>query len=99
VRFELRWTEHAVNQLGAIAEYIGLASPLYAEQVVDRIIARLRQAQDFPDSGRVVPEALNMDLRELVESPYRIIYRARHSTITVVAIVHGRQDLPRHLQG
>jgi plasmid stabilization system protein ParE len=97
VRLELRWTEHAVNQLGAIAEYIGLASPVYAEQVVERIVVRLRQAQDFPASGRRVPEAPNVDLRELIESPYRIIYRATSSAIVVIAIVHGRQDLLRHL--
>ena len=27
----LRWTEHAVTQLAAIAEYISLDSPVYAE--------------------------------------------------------------------
>jgi hypothetical protein len=31
----LRWTEHAVSQLAAIAEYISLDSPVYAEQVVE----------------------------------------------------------------
>ena len=71
--FELRWTEQATNQLGAIAEYISLASPVYADQVVERIVSRLRQAQQFPASGRRVPEAGNTDTRELVERPYRII--------------------------
>lgn len=66
---EIRWTEQAVNQLGAIAEYISLASPISAEQVVERTVDRLRQAQDFPASGRHVPEAGHADLRELVESP------------------------------
>jgi hypothetical protein len=42
--------------LGSIAEYISLASPIYAEQVVERIVLRLRQAQEFPESGRRVPE-------------------------------------------
>jgi toxin ParE1/3/4 len=58
VSLELRWTEQAVNQLSAIAEYISLASPIYAEQVVERLIAWLRQAQDFPASGRHVPPKL-----------------------------------------
>ena len=35
----LRWTEQAVSQLGAIAEYIGRSSPVYAEQVIARITA------------------------------------------------------------
>jgi plasmid stabilization system protein ParE len=93
VSLTLRWTEQATNQLGAIAEYISLASPVYAEQMVERIVARLRQAQEFPESGRQVPELANPDVRELIEVPYRIIYRVKRSAIEVVTIVHGRQDL------
>ena len=96
---ELRWTEHAVNQLGAIAEYIALVSPVYAEQTVDRIVARLRQAQDFPQSGHLVADAPVPELRELMEPPYRLIYRATLEAVVVIAIVHGKQDLPRHLSG
>ncbi len=95
---KLRWTEQATNQLGAIAEYISLASPVYAEQMVERIVNRLRQAQEFPESGRRLHEAGSADVRELVEPPYRVLYRAASSTIDVLAIVHGRQDLPRRLQ-
>ena len=55
--FRLRWTEHAVSQLSAIAEYVSLSSPVYAEQMLDRIVLRLRQLEQFPESGRRVPEA------------------------------------------
>lgn len=96
---ELRWTEQAVNQLGTIAAYISLASPIYAEQVVERLVARLRQAQDFPESGRHVPEAGRAELREMIESPYRIIYRVAPTAIDVIAILHGRQDLGANLTG
>ena len=89
----LHWTEHAVNQLAALAEYISLDSPLYAEQTVERIVARLEQARVHPRSGRVVPEFPQDDLRELVEPPYRIIYRIRPDAVEVLAIVHGRQDV------
>ena len=89
----LRWTDHAVNQLAALAEYISLDSPLYAEQTVERIVARLEQARVHPRSGRVVPEFPQDDLRELVEPPYRIIYRIRPNAVEVLAIVHGRQDV------
>ena len=96
---ELRWTEQAVNQLGTIAEHISLASPIYAEQVVERLVTRLRQAQDFPASGRLVPEMSRPELRELIEAPYRVIYRVHPTAIEVVAILHGRQDLGAHLSG
>jgi toxin ParE1/3/4 len=99
VSLELRWTEQAFNQLGTIAEYISLASPIYAEQVVERLVARLRQAQDFPESGRHVPEAGQIDLRELIESPYRVIDRVDPAAIEVIAVVHGRQDLGTYFSG
>ena len=89
----LRWTEQATRQLGAIAEHIGLSSPIYAEQVIDRLVGRLDQARRFPESGRMVPEFEQPDIRELIEPPYRLMYRIREDAIEVLAILHGRQDL------
>jgi toxin ParE1/3/4 len=89
----LRWTEQAVDQLGAIAEYVSRSSPVYAEQLVQRIVSRLDQVVVFPASGSAVPEAASAEVRQVLEWPYRIIYRPRHDAIEVLAIVHGRRDL------
>jgi plasmid stabilization system protein ParE len=89
----LRWTEQAVDQLGAIAEYISLASPVYAEGMVGRIAAHIRLALDYPDLGRQVPERDTPEIRELIERPYRIIYRRHVDSIEVLAVVHERQDM------
>lgn len=89
----LRCTEQAVDQLGAIADYISLSSPVYAEAMVDRIVAQLQLALEHPDLGRVVPEYEVIDIRELLEWPYRIIYRRHPDVIEVLAIVHGRRNL------
>ena len=80
-------------QLGAIAEHIAVSSPVYAEQVVDRVVRRLEQVQRFPESGRAVPEFEAAEVRELVEFPYRLIYRIRPDAIEILAILHGRRDL------
>ena len=90
----LRWSEHAVAQLAAVAEYVSLSSPVYAEQLVDRIARRLDQAREFPESGRVVPEFARGEIRELIESPYRLVYRVRPDAIEVLSVLHGRQQLP-----
>ena len=82
-----------MTQLAAIAEYISLDSPVYAEQVIDQLVRRLVQAQAFPESGRVVPELARADVRELVEAPYRVIYRVYPDAIEVLAVVHARQQL------
>ena len=81
-----------MTQLGTIAEYLGLASPIYAEQVVDRITRRLEQAVAYPESGRVVPELAQAVIRELIEPPYRLIYHVDAERITVLSVLHGRQE-------
>lgn len=89
----LRWTEHAVGQLAAVAEYVSLASPVYAEHLVDRIARRLDQAREFPESGRVAPEFARPEIRELIEWPYRLVYRVHADAVEVVSVLHGRQEL------
>ena len=71
---------------------MSLASPVYAEQVIDGIASRLLQALEHPQSGRVVPEVSRADVRELIQPPYRIVYRVHAETIEVLSILHGRQD-------
>ena len=90
----LRWTEHAVAQLASIAEYVSLSSPVYAEHLVDRLAQRLDQACEFPESGRVVPELGRAEIRELLEWPYRLVYRVHADAIEVLSVLHGRQELP-----
>ena len=89
----LRWTEQAVDQLGAIAEFVGRSAPVYAEQLVDRIVHCLEQVRVFPESGTVVSEFAATDVRQILEWPYRILYRSRHDVIEVLAVIHGRRDL------
>ena len=93
MKYRLRWTEQAVEQLEAIAEFISISSPVYAEQTVQRVSQRFDQACRFPESDRRVPEFDRADIRELIEPPYRLIYRIREQTIEAVAVLHGRQDL------
>jgi plasmid stabilization system protein ParE len=42
----------------------------------------------------VVPEYGAPDIREVIERPYRIIYRIREEHIDVLAVVHSAQVLP-----
>jgi len=90
----VRWTHNAIEHLANIYEYIALNSPTYAKQMVDRITRRSVQIGDQPFSGRKVPEYQADDIRELIENPYRIIYRVKQDQIDVVAVIHGARLLP-----
>ena len=61
--------------------------------MVDKIISRSEQIADQPYSGRKVPEYDSDDVKELIEKPYRIIYRIKPDQIDVVAVIHGAQQL------
>jgi toxin ParE1/3/4 len=99
VTLPLRWTEHAVDDLSTIAEYVSVSSPIYAEQLVDRIVRQLEQACTYPESGRMAPEVAAQDIRELQVSPYRVMYRVLTDWIEVVSIVHSRRNFRELPQG
>ena len=65
--------------------------------MIDRLTQRSEQIATFPESGRMVPEYEAPDIREVIESPYRIIYRIKVDQIDVLAVVHGAQLLPPEL--
>jgi toxin ParE1/3/4 len=65
--------------------------------MVDKITRRSEQISAHPYSGRTVPEYESEDIRELIESPYRIIYRIKPSQIDVLAVIHGAQPLPTEI--
>jgi len=52
----VRWTEQAVGDLRAIRQFIERDSPRYGRLVAERLFDASQRLEDFPLSGRVVPE-------------------------------------------
>lgn len=94
---KVEWTLNAIEHLTNIYEYIATNSPFYAKRMVDEITGRSEQIADQPLSGRKVPEYDDPDIRELIEAPYRIIYRIKTNQIDVLAVIHGAQQLPDNM--
>lgn len=94
----VHWTENAIGHLVNIYEYIAINSPTYGKRMVDRITLRSEQISNFPLSGRKVPEYDTEDIRELIEKPYRIIYRIKPDQIDVLAVIHSARLLPDELR-
>ncbi len=90
------WTEAALSQLQAIYDYISQTSSDYALRMIDRITKRSIQIAEFPYSGRVVPEYEVNEVREVLQSPYRIIYlvNPEQLQVEVLAVVHGVRSQP-----
>jgi toxin ParE1/3/4 len=47
--------------------------------------------------GALVPEYSHDDIREVLEPPYRIIYRAGPDRAEILAVIHGARTLPPEL--
>ena len=91
------WTDDAISHLIGIYDYIARDSSVYAQRMVDRLTRRSQQISDFPRSGRMVPEYETPDIREVIERPYRIIYRVKVDQIDILAVIHGARLLPSEL--
>ena len=81
-------------QLLAIYDQIANDSELYALKLADKLTERSEQIGAFPLSGRAVPEYESQDIREVIEGPYRIIYKINPDQVDVLAIIHGHRLLP-----
>lgn len=90
------WTDAALSQLEAIRDFLGQTSSDYAQRVVERLVNRSEQIATFARSGRMVPEYEIDEVRQVIESSYRIIYLIKEEQIEVLAIVHtSRKGLPQ----
>lgn len=94
----VHWTDRAKSRLRLIHDHIAKDAPHVATQVVERLLQRSIQIADFPSSGRVVPEYQREDLREILERPYRIIFRLLSGRIDIITVMHYRQLLPSDLK-
>jgi plasmid stabilization system protein ParE len=94
---ELIWTEPALQDLDAIADYIALDNPLAARRLVQRIFHRVQQVEAYPQSGSHPAELRRSTrrYRQLVEPPCRVIYRYDHSTekVFVLHVMRGEMRL------
>lgn len=72
---QINWTDRALTDLSSIREYISQDSPKYAKLTIDTFISEADKLQTFPSIGRVVPEAGNNSIREIIIGNYRFIYK------------------------
>lgn len=88
---QVTWSPKAVHQVDQIAEYIAQDSLFHANRVATLIVRSTRSLAQFPESGAVVPEFCDPDLREIRVYSYRIIYRfiVEEQEVRILAVVHG----------
>jgi toxin ParE1/3/4 len=87
------WTDLAIEDLRSIHEFISKDSKRYADRYVEKLISRVDQLENFPKSGRIVPEFDQSTIRELIEGNYRIVYKVTSSQVAILRVHHAARQL------
>ena len=92
----VRLSSDAKEDLKSIRTYIleELDNPTAAKNVIDQIIRRMRQLEQFPMMGAALSSIIEpeTDYRFLVSGNYLIIYRIEKSDVFVDRILYGKRD-------
>jgi toxin ParE1/3/4 len=83
----ITFAESAVKDLEEIRNwYVDQQAPAVGAKLLREIISQVERLAHFPESGRVVPEFGIMNLREIISSPFRIVYRHDKSRVRIVRV-------------
>ena len=83
------WTEPALQDLDAIADYIALEDPEAARRLVQRVFQHVEQLAAHPESGSRPPEMRQSRYRQIIEPPCRVFYRYDGARVFVLHVMRG----------
>lgn len=89
---QVLWAGPALRELEEALDYIAQDNPEAAEQLGRKLHAAVGRLAEFPDSGRVVPELGDPQLREVVHGPFRVIYESGKGMVRVLAVVRAERQ-------
>jgi len=93
---KVTWTNHALEQLVQVYDYISKDSKYFAKKTVDDLTQYSKKLNQYPQLGRIVHEVNNKNIRELLHGHFRIIYKIKKDRIDILALIHTAQQFPTH---
>ncbi len=91
-RLPVRWTESALGDLEVILDRVAAESPNSASNLASQILTLASNLETLPDRGRMVPERGDERVREVLLSRFRLIYESGQHAVTILGVIHQRQD-------
>lgn len=95
-KYEVIWSHVAENDLKNIIDYVAEDSPVNASNVFKKIRQKASSLYILPERGRIVQELRDhgiLQYRELIISPWRVIYRISGKSVYVLSILDSRQNI------
>lgn len=91
---QVRVAKSALADLQTIKTwYTEQGVPDVGTRLVGEIVKRIERLAGHPDAGRIVPEFGQTFLREIIHSPFRIVYRRDSNTVRIVRIWRSERQL------
>jgi toxin ParE1/3/4 len=92
-KYSVLWTKTAEQDL---VNYIARDSADRALEILQAIRTAASALTSMPERGRIVPELKAHGIatyRELVISPWRLIYRTEGKNVIILTVIDGRRNL------
>ena len=95
--YKLIWSPAVRDDLHDIVVFIARDNPYRAMSFGYELISEIDRLQLFPESGRIVPEYRNDNIREIIFRPYRIVYRViqEDKRCEIARIWHSAGGIPQ----
>lgn len=93
------WTPGAQGRLLEIQSHLKQHAPALAASVTLQLARRALQLGESPAMGRRLARYQPMEVRELLERPYRLVYRVMPTQVEILTVLHYRQLMPTDLAG
>jgi plasmid stabilization system protein ParE len=92
---EIIWTEPALSDLDAIADYVALDDPEAARNLVKNVFLHVDQLAYHPKSGSKPQELKGWRYRQIVEPPCRVFYREDGRRVYILHVMRAERLLRR----
>jgi toxin ParE1/3/4 len=93
---QVRHTARARRDLIDIWSEIASVNPAAAEDLYDRLEARVEILKRFAEAGPLRPD-IAAGARVLIEPPYLILYRIIPAGVQIVRVLHGARNIDNRL--
>ncbi len=90
---QVEWSDFARDDLDELVHYISRDSAFYVRRFGEKVVLATRRLRDFSESGRMIPEAEDKTLREIIVQGYRVMYRLETDRVLILAVMHGSRDV------
>ena len=90
---EVIWTEPALADLEAIADYIAVENPAVARAFVRRVFSHNDKLERHPRLGSAPPELEESRYRQIVEPPCRVFYRHEREKVSILYVMRSERLL------